>query len=109
MGNPFPPGSRLGAFTLGELVGQGGIAAVYRGTEDATGTTVAIKVLLSQLGGDPDVRARFAREAQVARAVVHENVAGVRGFGEQFGVSWIAFDFIQGGTLADRLSRDGRL
>ena len=60
---PIAPGSRVGVYEVGELIGEGGMGAVYRARDSRLERDVAIKVIRPELAADPD-RARFDREAR---------------------------------------------
>jgi len=64
----------------------------------------ALKVLRTDVSADPDYRARFEREADLAAALFHPHVVGVHDRGESNGQLWIAMDYVEG-TDADRLIR----
>ncbi len=68
---------------------------------------VALKAIKPALVADPESRQRFAREARVAAELVHPNLVGVVEAGEQDGVPYLAQRFLAGGSLAERLRRDG--
>lgn len=94
-----PPG-RIGPFTLGRLLGRGGMAEVYLATEDGTGRQVALKVL--QLSPDESGRAeeRFRREALTAGRLEHPGIATVSSIHEHEGLLAIAMEYIPGRSLA---------
>jgi eukaryotic-like serine/threonine-protein kinase len=82
---------------------------VYRATDTTLGRVVAIKMLAERHSRDPDVRARFTREALAAARLSGEPyVITVFDVGEQDGRPFIVMEFLDGGTVHDRL-RDGRL
>jgi len=91
---------RIGPYTLGRLLGRGGMAEVYLATEDDTGLQVALKVL--QLAPDESGRAeeRFRREALTAGRLEHPGIASVRSILEHEGLLAIAMDYIPGHSLA---------
>ena len=64
-----------GRYELGELIGQGGLSSVYKGRDLVTGRQVVVKLLRYALGKDPDVIARFRREAEISKGLVHSHVA----------------------------------
>lgn len=98
-----------GRYEIGEAIGQGGMAKVFRATDTTLGRTVAIKVLAPQFARDPDFVARFRREAQAAASLNHPNVVGVYDSGEQEGNYYIVMEYVKGRTLAEVLAQDGRL
>ncbi|GEM_PF-1268720 len=94
------PPERIGPYTLGRLLGRGGMAEVYLATEDGTGRQVALKVL--QLGPDESGRAeeRFRREALTAGRLEHPGIAAVQSIHEHEGLLAIAMEYIPGRSLA---------
>jgi len=98
-----------GRYELGDVIGRGGMAQVYRGTDTVLGRTVAIKILSPQFAQDPDFVARFRREAQAAAKLNHPNVVGVYDSGSDDGTHYIVMEYVQGRTLAEILKQDGRL
>lgn len=98
-----------GRYEVGELIGRGGMANVYRGTDATLGRTVAIKVLSDSFAADPDFVARFRREAQAAAKMNHPNVVNVYDSGADDGTNYIVMEFVQGRTLAEIIAHDGRL
>lgn len=92
-----------------EVIGRGGMATVYRGTDSVLGRTVAIKILSSQYAEDPEFVARFRREAQSAAKLSHPNVVPVFDTGSDGGTNFIVMEYIEGRTLAEILVQDGQL
>jgi WD40 repeat protein/tRNA A-37 threonylcarbamoyl transferase component Bud32 len=92
-----------GYLILGEL-GRGGMAVVYRARQLGLNRPVALKLMLR---ADTIARARFLAEAEAAAAVRHPHVVQVFDFGEHAGTPFLAMEYLDGGTLADRLG-DGK-
>ncbi len=65
------PGSRLGAYEVTALIGQGGMGEVYRAHDTKLGRDVALKVLPDLFADDPERLARFQREARVLASLNH--------------------------------------
>jgi serine/threonine protein kinase len=99
---------RLGPYRVLERIGRGRMAGVYRAVHDL-GTTVAIKILPPSKAAQPELLARFQREARLALAVRHPNV--VRSFhtGEQRSLHFLVMEYLEGETLEDVLARLKRL
>jgi formylglycine-generating enzyme required for sulfatase activity len=96
-----------GKYRIVELLGRGGMGAVYRG-EDTAGHPVAVKQVLASFPDDDQGSIeRFRREARLAAAVRHENVVGLIETGEHDGAPFIVFDLVTGGTLKERLRARG--
>jgi serine/threonine protein kinase len=98
-------GRRLGAYQLLEILGVGGMGAVYRGRDTRLGRDVAIKVLPRIFSTDAQRRARFEREARLLAALNHPHVGAIYGIEESEGVQALVLELIEGPTLADRLQR----
>lgn len=101
-------GSSVGGYSIEALLGEGGMGRVYRGRR-GDGTTVALKMIREDLASDSIFRQRFEREARVAQTVQNAHVVPVLDTGEHEGRPYLAQRFIEGGTLQDKLDRDGRL
>ena len=90
------PGDRIGHFELVEYVGGGGMGRVYRAVDTRLARTVALKVLPPDQATDPDAMQRFQNEAQSAARLDHDNVARTYYVGEDRGLHYIVFEFIEG-------------
>ncbi len=102
-------GRQIGRYLVGQRLGSGGAATVYRAYDQVQGTTVALKLLLP--GADEKTYSRFRREANLAGALHHPHIVrilqiGVAPMGE---VAYIAMELVEGESLADLLSQRGRL
>ena len=93
---------------LGEL-GRGGMGVVYQAHDTALQRVVAIKVLPRPGVGDPLELARFRIEAETMAAVSHPNVVTVYHIREAAGRPYIVMEYVNGGSLAARLRREGWL
>jgi tRNA A-37 threonylcarbamoyl transferase component Bud32 len=90
-------------------LGEGGMARVYRGTDEVLGRTVAIKVLADRYASDDRFVTRFRREAQAAAALSHPNVVAVYDTGDDGPAHFIVMEYVEGETLSDVLKREGAL
>ncbi len=72
-------GSRLGAYTVLDKLGQGGMGDLYRARDTALGRDLALTVLAAPVAGDGDRAARFTRETQTLAALNHPHIAQVSG------------------------------
>src|SRR5262249_39584481 len=93
----------LGKYQLGELLGQGGMGAVYRSFHPLLNRPVAVKVMLATIAADPQAHQRFLREAQIVAALSHPNIVNIFDVDIQDGKPYIVMDFAEGGSLAARL------
>jgi serine/threonine-protein kinase len=90
---------RLGRFALHGRLGAGGMGVVYRASDDTLAREVALKVLPAEVAGDGERRERFLREARLAAALTHSNIATVYDIGESDGWVFIAMELIEGRSL----------
>jgi serine/threonine protein kinase/predicted ATPase/Tfp pilus assembly protein PilF len=92
------------------LIGQGGMGAVYFGNDLQTGETVAIKLLRGELvARDPEMVERFIREGEVLRRLNHPNIVKNLGAFEQDNVHYLVMEYVPGGSLRDLLLKKHRL
>ncbi|GAC1465513.1 MAG: hypothetical protein NVS2B16_16080 [Chloroflexota bacterium] len=98
-----------GRYRLVAPLGEGGMAAVYRGRDLRLNREVAIKVMHDDLNGDPEFLTRFQREAQFVASLSHPNIVPVYDVGEERGTHFIVMEYIRGRTLKERIERDGRV
>ncbi len=99
------PGTRLGPYEILAPLGAGAMGEVYRARDTRLDRTVAVKVLLSDLSRSEPVRQRFEREARTISSLSHPHICALYDVGNQDGVEYLVMEFLEGETLADRLSR----
>ncbi len=95
----LPAGTTLNHFVIKSLIGGGGMGRVYLATDTALDRKVAIKVLLRQRAHDPGTVARFINEAKSAARLNHEHIAQVYFTGEQAGIPYIVFEYVEGTNI----------
>jgi serine/threonine protein kinase len=100
---------RLGHFELIESIGAGGMAAVLKARDLELGRIVALKILPPDAARDPESVTRFKQEARAAAMLDHENVARVYYCGEDQGLHFIAFEFVEGENLRVLMDRRGTI
>ncbi|HEX6883524.1 MAG TPA: protein kinase [Planctomycetota bacterium] len=98
------PSTRLGPYTLLGKLGAGGMGEVHLARDSRLGREVAIKLLPEALAGDEERRGRLMREARAAAALNHPNIATIHEVGAAEGRDYIAFEHIEGKSLAERLA-----
>jgi len=98
-----------GRYKLTAPLGEGGMAAVYRGRDLRLNREVAIKVLHDELTRDPEFLSRFHREAQLVASLSHPNIVPVYDVGEDQATHFIVMEHIPGRTLKDTLELEGRV
>jgi len=99
------PGTRLGAYEILSLIGQGGMGEVYRARDSRLNRDVAIKVLPADVTADHDRLTRFEREAQVLASLNHTNIAQIHGIDDSSGTPALVMELVEGPTLADRIAQ----
>jgi serine/threonine protein kinase/TolB-like protein len=98
---PAITGKTLGAFEVGDLLGEGGMGAVFNGRDKALDRPVAIKVLHTKLAADEEFVERFVREARTAAKLNHTNVVQIYGAGYDDGIAYMALELVEGCSLFD--------
>jgi eukaryotic-like serine/threonine-protein kinase len=98
-------GRSLGQFRIVEQIGAGGMATVFKAYQPNLDRYVAIKVLPAYHARDPVFVKRFVQEARAVARLVHPNILQIHDFGEQDDVTYIVMEYVEGGTLKDRLKR----
>jgi serine/threonine protein kinase len=98
-------GARLGSYEILALVGAGGMGEVYKARDTRLDRTVAVKVLLADFAADPERRARFEREARAIAALSHPHICTVHDVGRHEEIDYLVMEYLDGETLADRLTR----
>jgi eukaryotic-like serine/threonine-protein kinase len=98
------PSTQVGSYRVVGPLGKGGMGEVYRAVDTRLGRDVAIKILSAEFTGDADRVARFEREARVLASLSHPAIAAIYGIEEAAGLRALVLEFIDGGTLADRLA-----
>ncbi|MGH2693081.1 MAG: Stk1 family PASTA domain-containing Ser/Thr kinase [Actinomycetota bacterium] len=96
-------------YELEAVLGQGGMARVFKGSDRVLNRTVAVKVLSPQFAGDEQFVARFRREAQAAAALNHPGIVSVYDTGSQGDVHYIVMEYVEGRTLRDIIRQEGPL
>src|SRR5690349_18774938 len=102
---PLSTGTRLGNYEIDSLLGSGGMGEVYRARDVRLGRPAAIKALPEAFARDPERLGRFEREARLLASVHHANIATIFGIEDGDGTSYLAIEYVEGETLAQRLAR----
>lgn len=101
---PLEPGTLLGPYEVGVLLGAGGMGEVYRARDTRLGRDVAIKVLPTDFASDADRLRRFEHEARAVGALNHPNILSVFDLGEAGGVHYLVTELLEGETLRQRMA-----
>lgn len=96
-------GQQFGQYTLGALIGLGGMGAVYRAHQATLRRDVAVKVLPPTFATQAGYSERFLREAQIAAGLEHAHIVPVYDYGVQGGINYVVMRMLTGGSLAERL------
>ena len=92
-------GERIAHYEILEQIGSGGMGEVYLARDSRLGRKVALKLLPRSLTADPQLRARFFREAQLASALDHPNICTIHEVGQSSSFLFIAMQYVEGITL----------
>ena len=103
------PGDTLGPYRLESVLGEGGMGLVFKAHRDGDERPVALKVLKRQLSGDFIFQQRFKQEARAAAEVHDRYLVAILESAESDGRHYIASDYVDGGSLTDRVAADGPL
>lgn len=113
-GRTAPPGSAVdeGADELPqfegyetvELIGKGGMGAVYEAIQEATGKRVALKVMLAEPARNDEARRRFEREVELAARLSHPDIAAVIDSGLSRGRYYLVMEYVEGRRLTEALA-----
>jgi serine/threonine protein kinase len=102
-------GETFGKYHIDRLIGVGGMGAVFQATHRTLRRPVAVKIVLPQKDDDA-FRRRFLREARVLAEVHHPHVVEVYDFDvNDWGISYLVMEFLEGGSLKTRLQEQPRL
>jgi serine/threonine-protein kinase len=111
---PDPPRPGLGGqvqpipgYQIVRELGRGAMGVVYLAQRLATGTAVALKTITPAVSGTPELFARFLREANILRELVHPHIVSFREMGEAGDLLWFAMDHVPGTDAARFLEQHG--
>ncbi|MBF6170495.1 serine/threonine-protein kinase [Nocardia blacklockiae] len=105
MSETLSPGVIFAGYRIDRVLGAGGMGTVYLAAHPRLPRFDAVKVLPEALGADPEYRARFGREAELAARLDHPNIVAVRDRGIEHGRLWIAMQLVEGIDAAEALRR----
>jgi serine/threonine protein kinase/tetratricopeptide (TPR) repeat protein len=94
------PGDVLGGrYEILQLLGEGGMGAVYKARDRELDRPVALKLIRPELASNPSILARFKQELLLSRQVTHKNVIRIFDLGDADGVKFITMEFVEGEDL----------
>jgi len=95
-----------GRYVIEEVVGEGGMATVYRARHKLTDKQIAVKIMNPMLASDAIVRERFRREARSAQKLAHPNIIEIYDQGDtEDGTAFIVMELLQGESLGPVIGR----
>jgi serine/threonine protein kinase len=100
---------RLGPYRILRVLGEGGMGVVFQAEDATLERLVALKVLKPEGGASKPARERFLQEAKAAASLQHDHIVTIYQVGEEWGVPFLAMQFLQGESLETRLQHEGRL
>jgi serine/threonine protein kinase len=95
------PGTKVGAYEVIAMLGEGGMGQVFRARDTRLGRDVALKILPELVAGDPDRVARFDREAKALAALNHPNIAQIYGVEHAGSTQALVMELVPGPTLSE--------
>jgi serine/threonine-protein kinase len=101
-------GQRIGQYDIIALMGEGGMASVYRAEQMSDGREVALKVIRNHLNHNDEFTERFKREAHTLTVLSHPHIIKVFDYGQQDRTVYLAMELLTGGNLA-ALIQNGQL
>jgi serine/threonine protein kinase len=101
-------GTKLGPYEIQAPLGAGGMGEVYRARDTRLDRDVALKILHSEVAGDPDRRVRFEREAKTVAALSHPNIVALYEVGNADGIAYTVSELVEGEPLREQM-RQGNM
>ncbi len=102
-------GDLVDTFLIEEAIGVGGMGAVFRALDTKLDRQVALKLLPPDQAGDSEIVPRFYQEGRSAAQLDHENIARVYSIGQDGPYHYIAFEYIEGVTVRQKVETAGTL
>src|ERR1700687_1147346 len=104
------PGTMLGGrYQILQMIGEGGMGAVYKAKDRELDRFVALKVIRPELAANPDILQRFKQEILLASKVTDRNIIRIYDLGDAEGIKFITMEFVEGDDLRPRRRRRGKL
>jgi eukaryotic-like serine/threonine-protein kinase len=104
------PGMLLGErYEILQLLGEGGMGAVYKAKDRELERTIALKVIRGELANNAEILRRFKQELILARQITDRNIIRIFDFGEANGIRFITMEYVEGESLYSMLREHGKL
>jgi len=104
------PGTVIGSrYRIIEILGEGGMGAVYKASDLELDRIIALKVIRPELASNPEILQRFKQELILARQVTNRNVIRIFDLGEAGGIKYITMEYLEGESLYQILRRQGKV
>ncbi|MDP5054929.1 MAG: protein kinase, partial [Congregibacter sp.] len=94
-------GRKIGRYDIAELIGEGGMAHVYKAFDPDINRSVALKILKEEHCEKAEYKNRFLKEGRAAGALTHPNIVTIYEIGEREGQQYFAMEWIKGRNLSD--------
>ncbi|MCP4445487.1 MAG: serine/threonine protein kinase, partial [Myxococcales bacterium] len=101
-------GAQVGGYRITAKLGEGAMGVVYRGEHTVLGRPAAIKFLNADLVQNEDLVSRFFTEARAVNGIRHPNIVDITDFGQRGTRHYYVMEYLDGQTLLDRLTLEGR-
>jgi len=101
----LPSGTRLGPYEILAPLGEGGMGKVYKARDTRLDRLVAIKLLQADIADRPELQERFEREARTVASLNHPHICTLYDIGHQDNADFLVMEYLEGETLAQRLSK----
>src|SRR5499426_314496 len=102
---PLTRGTRLGPYEIVAPLGAGGMGEVFRARDTRLDRHVAVKVLPQHLSANPELRARFEREAKTVSSLNHPHICTLHDVGREGDTDYLVMELVEGDTLAQRIAK----
>jgi serine/threonine protein kinase len=96
-------GAQIGAYQIQSLLGEGGMARVYKAYHPRLRREAAIKVILSEVAQREGFQERFELEAQISANLQHPNIVSIYDSGREGNLTYLAMQYVGGGTLREQM------
>src|SRR6266496_5656324 len=106
----LPTGAVLAnRYEILQLLGEGGMGAVYKARDTELDRVIALKVIRPELASNPEILQRFKQELVLARQVTDRNIIRIFDLGEADGIRFITMEYVEGTSLYQVLQEQGKL